>query len=150
MTDRQRGSGYPSDLILFWEGHHFICTLISQISLSKNRGSPTLQLDSLYAELLALSPDLLFILSGYRFFPDLSALMRLCHLTSAVFRPFLAFRSRLLIPFPEGDSPADFLENPDRAGALYLEPDVVSGKLLLSWIRGIKEFISGGDFKPTP
>lgn len=60
-----------------------------------------------------------------------------------VFQPFLCFREQL--PFPEGDSPLDFLTDPGRAGSMFAHWRDVAEELVLLWIRRCKEFlVSGG------
>jgi hypothetical protein len=63
-----------------------------------------------------------------------------------MFCPFLEFQELFLdFPFHEGDSPTDFLEDPDRAGDLYRDPQDIAEDLVLLWIRCAKNALVWSD-----
>ncbi|KAJ7198310.1 hypothetical protein GGX14DRAFT_545322 [Mycena pura] len=148
----KKGSMYPLDIEQLFEDLDFSSTLlIYNMPFSTNQGSPTCQFDPLYREVLATSPDLLLVLSVKTLFRDsynssVHGIERLFGLTHRlVYRPLLALRQKLIVPFPEGDSLLDFLLDPERAGALYLDRQVLSLDLLYRCIHGVKHFLNGKD-----
>ncbi|KAJ7153112.1 hypothetical protein C8R43DRAFT_1106842 [Mycena crocata] len=143
-------SGYPLDLIRLWDEHNFVAILCDNARMSRNpKSPPTLKFDSIYAEILSQHPDLLLILrtglvQGLVWFDSTLSLLGW---TYRIFGPLLAFRDVLVLPFPEGDSPIDFLADPRRAGDLYAKPQVIIEELILLWLRGSKQFLIAGDFR---
>lgn len=153
FTHCSRQRGYPSDLIQFWENQQFISTLARNLQSSVKNGSPTFKFDSLYTEILTGPENLVlrFLLSTEILLPrDVSSVLRLFRLTYRVFAPFLAFRDRLEFPFPEGDSPIDFVTNPDRAEGLFMDLGESAEILVLWWIRRAREVLDSGDFWLDP
>ncbi|KAF7369413.1 AAA-16 domain-containing protein [Mycena venus] len=141
----QRDSEYPSDLIQLWERHQFVCTLSQNLKSTEDRCSPTFKYDSFYKEILSGQPTLIFILSAHTMEPWLFLLLELFDLSYRILEPFFQFREHLDFPFPEGDSPLDFIADPNRAGPLYMEPRAVAESVMVRWIIQAKEFIVTGD-----
>ncbi|KAJ7478213.1 hypothetical protein FB451DRAFT_182614 [Mycena latifolia] len=162
----QRDSHYPLDLIQLWEEHQLIATLIQYNSSYKREPKsprrPTLKFDSLYAQMLSLHPDLLFVLKSQVVWSD--PLLSILNVMGPphdfrVFRPFvqlLEVRELLELPFsnddrffdghfPDGDSPADFLRDPHRAGNLYSDPQDIAAGIMLLWIQHAKERLVEGN-----
>ncbi|KAJ7494850.1 hypothetical protein B0H11DRAFT_2276979 [Mycena galericulata] len=148
----ERDSSYPPDLIHFWEDHRFISTLTKHIApCGDNDVTPTLKFDDLYTEILTGYPELVLILNAQNVLPQhIQTILRLFGLTYRAFSPFLALRGRVEFPFPEGDTPVDFVEDLDRAGALYTHPELTASALILRWIRRAREFSTSGDFDLEP
>ncbi|KAF7369406.1 NACHT domain-containing protein [Mycena venus] len=145
----QRGSEYPIDLIQLWECHQFVCTLTENLKFSKQDCFPTFRYDSLYTEILSEQSTLTFVLSVQAMHPDeLEVILRMFDLSYRTFEPFFPFREHLDLPFSEGDSPLDFIADPERAGELYLDPRVIAEVLVLQWIVRTREFVIAGDFFP--
>ncbi|KAJ7805604.1 hypothetical protein B0H14DRAFT_3153380 [Mycena olivaceomarginata] len=67
-----------------------------------------------------------------------------------VFRPFLQFPELFPLPFPDGDSPLDFLANPQRARRLYSEPSSIAEGLVLRWIGHARRTLAGGPCELYP
>ncbi|KAJ7772339.1 hypothetical protein B0H16DRAFT_168293 [Mycena metata] len=102
----KRDSRYPTDLAEVWEGHKFLADFVYHLESCQNESSPTFQFDSLYREILSRHPTLMFILNALLLGPhDLWGILSLYDLTYSVFKPFISFRKRLELPFPDGDSP---------------------------------------------
>lgn len=148
---------YPSDVVQLWQDHYFISNLVSHLKLSQNARSPTFKFDPIYADVLSSHPRLLFALSVFiscvwagDHFDRLSFALELSDLSYKVFGPFLSFRGILEFPFPEGDSPVDFLVDPRRARDLYFNRANVSETLVLLWIHRAKEVLTGSDCRLTP
>ncbi|KAJ6533412.1 hypothetical protein DFH09DRAFT_1284421 [Mycena vulgaris] len=144
----QRDSMYPRDLIQLWEDHQFISRLTFSLKPSQDRSSPTFQFDSIYCDLLSRHPVTLFVVKTQIVAPnDLPTVLRFLGpgYTYRVFQPFLEFRD-LELPFPAGDSPADFLSDPLRAMELYSSPEDIAEALVLLGIRRTKQVLSGGEF----
>ncbi|KAF7369414.1 NACHT domain-containing protein [Mycena venus] len=148
----KRGSGYPSDLIHLWDCHQFVSTLADNLdNFSLKAGSLTFRYDSLYAEILSGQLTLIFILSAQVMNQSLGWLhpiLRLFDLSYRIFEPFLQLQEHLDFPFTEGDSPLDFIADPDRAGPLYMEPRAIAETVVLRWIIRAREFLVAGDFFP--
>jgi hypothetical protein len=142
-------SSYSSDLIRLWEEHSFMSLLESSLMLSKDAGRhATRRFDSIYSEIFFRNPELLSVLRGSKLGPYRADMLRLCGLTYRIFQPFLQFRGLLCFPFPEGDSPLDFLADPRRAGVLYANPADTAEEVLLIWIDRAKYVLSGrSDFR---
>ncbi|KAJ7098977.1 hypothetical protein C8R44DRAFT_811006 [Mycena epipterygia] len=143
----QRGSRYPSDLIQVWEEHQYIFDLTADLKLSRNRSTPTFRFDAIYTEIFSNHHDLLFVVQTMILLPlDPWQTLRILGPTwnEQVFLPFHDFRDQLALPFPEGDSPLDFLSDYRRAGHIYSDPRNAAGELVLLWIHCIKEMLSSG------
>ncbi|KAJ7098932.1 hypothetical protein C8R44DRAFT_716847 [Mycena epipterygia] len=144
----QRDSPYPSDLTGLWEDHLFVSIFARRLKLSENRSSPTYKFDPIYTEILSKDHTLLFILQTQLVLPaTLYNSLRLLGSTCnyRLFQPFCAFRQLFESLWPMGDSPLDFLTDPDRAGDLYTDPQDTLEEVLLLHIDRTKEFlITGG------
>ncbi|KAJ7809387.1 hypothetical protein B0H14DRAFT_3151623 [Mycena olivaceomarginata] len=70
--------------------------------------------------------------------------------TGTVFRPFLKFPELFPVPFPNRDSPLDFLADPQRAGRLYSEPSYIAEELVLHWIGRARRVLAGGPCELYP
>jgi hypothetical protein len=95
--------------------------------------------------MLSENPDLLFILRAHITGAHVHCILRLFGLSYNVFRPFLEHRDLLEPPFPPGDSPLDFLLDPQRAGDLHLHLADVTVKIIIRWISHTKELIVAND-----
>ncbi|KAJ7098987.1 hypothetical protein C8R44DRAFT_947710 [Mycena epipterygia] len=143
----QRDSRYPSDLIQLWEAHQYIFNLMQHLRLRSNLSTPTFRFDAIYTEIFSNHPDLLFVmqtmillpLHPYQTFWILGPTWN-----KQVFLPFHEFRDQLELPFPDGDSPLDFLSDYRRAGHIYSDPTNTAEELVLLWIYCGKELLSSG------
>ncbi|KAJ7098962.1 hypothetical protein C8R44DRAFT_859576 [Mycena epipterygia] len=146
----QRNSRYPSDLIQLWEGHQCIFNLIPHLELSTNRSTPTFRFDTIYAEIFSNHPNLCFVVQTMIHLPlHPSETFRILGSTwnYELFLPFYEYRELLELPFPDGDSPLDFLSDYRRAGHIYLDPRNPAEELVLLWIHRARELLmSGGLF----
>ncbi|KAJ7116988.1 hypothetical protein C8R44DRAFT_983315 [Mycena epipterygia] len=143
----QRDSCYPSDLIQLWEGHQYILDLLPHLKLSTNRSTPTLRFDAIYTGIFSNHSDLHFVVQTMihlRLHP--SHTLRILGPTwnYQIFLPFHEFRDQLVLPFPDGDSPLDFLNNYRRAGHIYSDPTNTTEEVVLLWIYRVKELLSSG------
>ncbi|KAJ7281266.1 hypothetical protein C8J57DRAFT_1558722 [Mycena rebaudengoi] len=146
----QNGSLYPSDLIQLWDCHKFTSTLVKDIEHRNQKECfPTFKYDSLYTKILSGQSTLIFILSTQVTHLWLDPILRLFDLSYRIFEPFFPFRKQLDFPLPEGDSPADFIVDPYRAGVLYMEPQTVAETVVLQWIVRAREFVVAGDYFPA-
>ncbi|KAJ7125843.1 hypothetical protein C8R43DRAFT_958310 [Mycena crocata] len=163
----KRNSGYPSDLVELWEDHRFIAAFLNNIQEDATRGQPMFQFDSLYAKIFQQHPDVLFVLrtqvllrilrigtseimnEGAHYI-GIYGILRHLGVTIRIFSPFLELRNVLPSPFQfsPGDSPLDFLSNPNRAGELYSDSADTIEDLILFWIFRAKEFITHSDAWP--
>ncbi|KAJ7144278.1 hypothetical protein C8R44DRAFT_759693 [Mycena epipterygia] len=148
-----QGSAYPSDLVQLWEDHRYVFALLRHLTLSRDRTFPTFKFDPVYKQILSKRPDTLFLLKTLIVEPHDSRFLAevLRFLGGAwnyrALQPFAIFRAQLILPFPNGDSPIDFLNDPSRAGVIYSEPQTTAEELVLLWIHRAKEFlIVGGCF----
>ncbi|KAJ7478136.1 hypothetical protein FB451DRAFT_181978 [Mycena latifolia] len=141
----QRDSGYPSDLIQLWEDHNFISSLAKSLHLSNNHTRPSSKFNAIYHDILSQYPTLLFVLKSQIIKPNtLFETMWVLQCNYRVFRPFLQLRGLLEFPFPDGDSPLDFLNNPWRAGDLYSDPQDIAEDIVLLWIQYVKNCLVEG------
>ncbi|KAJ7117016.1 hypothetical protein C8R44DRAFT_203151 [Mycena epipterygia] len=146
----QRDSCYPSDLIHLWEGHQYIFNLLPHLKLSRNRSTTTFRFDAIYTEIFSNHPYLLFVMQTMILLP-LNPWQAFRILgppwNYQVFLPFVEYREQLELPFPEGDSPLNFLSDYRRAGHIYSDPRNAAEELVLLWIYRAKELlVSGGSF----
>ncbi|KAJ7724032.1 hypothetical protein B0H16DRAFT_1472626 [Mycena metata] len=148
----QRDSQYPSDLIQVWECHQFLSTFAKHIKLSTMEGTPTFKYDSVYRRILSGQSALVFVLSAARILPHkMYSILKLFDLSYTVFEPFYAFREHLDVrAFSKGDSPVDFIADPYRAGALYLDLQDTAEVLLLRWFSQAAEVLVGVKFTLDP
>ncbi|KAJ7747796.1 hypothetical protein B0H16DRAFT_917172 [Mycena metata] len=142
-----RGSLYPVDLIELWEHHRFLSVFTKHLEQSRTESTPTFKFDPVYREILASHPALVYILTACLLMPgDLFSILRIHGWTYSVFKPFLSLRPQLELPFPAGDSPLDFVADPDRISELGLDRGLAGNVLVLQWIRRAKEVLTNGDF----
>ncbi|KAJ7020953.1 hypothetical protein C8F04DRAFT_1142148 [Mycena alexandri] len=149
----KRDSLYPMDLVEVWEGHQFLADFVKHLKLSRDKSSPTFKFDSLYREILSSHPELMFILTAMLLWPDLVSdyhILRVRGLTYGAFKPFIHFRGQLEVPFPEGDSPLDFVADPNRVLGLGLDLGAVANHLVLQWIHRTRKLLLDGDWWPYP
>ncbi|KAF7369418.1 putative nwd2 protein [Mycena venus] len=142
---------YPPDLIHLWDCRRFILTLANHLENFTLECSSTFKYDHLYTSILSGQSTLIFILSTQVMRPraaKLHQILRLFDLTFKIFEPFFLLREHLDFPISGGDSPLDFIADPDRAGALYLDPRAAAEVLVLRWIARVRESMVAGDFKP--
>ncbi|KAJ7473197.1 hypothetical protein FB451DRAFT_290065 [Mycena latifolia] len=145
----KRDSGYPVDLIQLWEDHGFISSLCFNLKQTTNKTSPTCKFDATYRKILCRHPDLVFFLKSKIVKPDRMAnivefefLGPQCNYR--ILQPFLQIRGLLEFPFPAGDSPLDFLNDPCRAGDLYSDPRDIREDTILLWIKYAKHCLIEG------
>jgi hypothetical protein len=142
---------YPPDLLQLWTDHRFISRLASHMELSKNRNCPTKKFDTIYMDILSRHPDLLFMIRTqtiqlrFNARRNFRSIFRRVNCSYRVFCPFLEFRETLHLPFSDGDSPVDFLQDPRRAGDLYCSPHQIAEELVLRWISHAKDALSWSD-----
>ncbi|KAF7369417.1 hypothetical protein MVEN_00270900 [Mycena venus] len=148
----QADSLYPSDLIKLWECHQFISNVAWNLNVSGKECVPSFKYDSLYREILSGRPTLVFVLSVELLLPgEVASVLRLFDLTYRIFEPLLAFRDYpYLLSFELGDSPVDFIADPQRAGAMFSDLQDIAEVLVLRWISRAREVILGGDFWLNP
>jgi hypothetical protein len=135
------------DLIQLWGDQQFISTLTKEMNLAKDSASPTFKFDSIYSEILSHSPELLFVFKTQSISPrTLWNVLENCGLpfNYKIFQPFLYFRGLLELPFPHGDSPVDFLNDPHRAGNLYSDPQDIADAFMRLWIPRLKQDLLEG------
>ncbi|KAJ7722069.1 hypothetical protein DFH07DRAFT_1007248 [Mycena maculata] len=139
---------YPTDLIQLWGDHSFINEFISNLRNPRHLSDQplTFQFDWIYQEIFTRHPDVLLVLRTLMLDPTSSYLwhiLRLYWMTYRIFEPFARFQRFLQFPFPEGDSPLDFLMDPVRAGVLYRNPEDIAEDYMLLWIHRAKEVLEG-------
>ncbi|KAJ7747532.1 hypothetical protein B0H16DRAFT_1692407 [Mycena metata] len=66
----------------------------------------------------------------------------------SVFKPLLAFREQLGLPFHQGDSPLDFIADPARQ-RLGLNTEVVATRVVTQWTRRTRVSLLNGEWWPT-
>ena len=135
------------DLIQLWEDYRFISTLTEDMELAHNTTSPTFKFDSIYSEILSHSPELLFALKTQIIRPmSLRVVLECCGLpfNYKIFQPFVHIRGLLELPFPDGDSPVDFLNDPRRAGNLYSDAQDIADAFMRLWIPWLKQCLLDG------
>jgi hypothetical protein len=103
--------------------------------------SPTFKYDSLYVEILSGHSQLIFILSAQAMHQLLEHYLQLFNLSYRIFEPFYQFQEHLDYQVPKGDSPLDFIADPNRAGLLYMDPQSVAETVVLQWILRAREFV---------
>ncbi|KAJ6530483.1 hypothetical protein DFH09DRAFT_1285032 [Mycena vulgaris] len=134
------GLSYPSDLIELWEDHRSVGKLGRDLALTRrhgestqNHGAPTLKFDSIYAQILSKNPNLLSVLTAVALGMHFDYVLEVLGLSFGVLRPFIEVRQLLVLPFPAGDSPVDFLIDSHRSGELWNEQDSAE-EMVLRWI----------------
>ncbi|KAJ7731026.1 hypothetical protein B0H16DRAFT_1696780 [Mycena metata] len=149
----QRDSLYPSDLVQLWEDQKAIVELLLCLIIRKDRSdrnTATFKYDQIYNQIFSRNPDLLLVTQCGIVNPNLRDHLELFDCTSEIFRPFLQFSELFPLPFPDGDSPLDFLTDPCRAGGLYSEPCHIAEGLLLRWLCHAKRVLVGGPCELYP
>ncbi|KAJ7928706.1 hypothetical protein B0H13DRAFT_1860282 [Mycena leptocephala] len=87
--------------------------------------------------------DIVVVGGDHRFLGDI---LEVLEFSSELLRPFVALRELLDYPFPDGDSPLDFIADPRRAGELFLDSEAAPEELTLCWISRVKHLSSEDDF----
>jgi hypothetical protein len=127
--------------------------------LSQDPSKATFKHDTIYTQVFSQNPDLRLIAQWYIVDPQYYIKDRYrafdVHMvqfgrTHSIFRPFLNFPELFPLPFPDGDSPLDFLADPRRAGNLYLEPSDIAEDMVLHWITRTKRTLAGGRWTSSP
>jgi hypothetical protein len=117
------------------------------MTLAKDATCPTFKFDSIYSEIFSRSPDLMFIVKTQIIRPhSLGEMIPLLGLpfNYKVFQPFVDVLDVLELPFPDGDSPVDFLNDPRKAGNLYSDPRDITTAFVRLWFLHIKEDLLEG------
>ncbi|KAJ7326413.1 hypothetical protein DFH08DRAFT_885794 [Mycena albidolilacea] len=122
--EQKRGPPYPPDLVQLWDDLRAVAELQNNLHVSKDPSTATFKYDAIYTELFSRHPELCLILQC-EIVTSEDHLYIYHHLplfgwTGAVYHPFLKFPELFPLPFPDRDSPLDFLADPQRAGRLYL------------------------------
>ncbi|KAJ7326445.1 hypothetical protein DFH08DRAFT_885925 [Mycena albidolilacea] len=148
----KRGPPYPPDLGQLWDDLRAITGLHHYLHVS-NPSAATFKYDAIYTELFSRHPELCLISQCLVVDPNafgISHHLPLFGWTVAVFRPFLQFPELFLLPFPNGDSPLNFLADPRRARWLYSEPSSIAEELVLRWIGRARRTLAGGPCELYP
>jgi hypothetical protein len=135
------------DLIQLWEDHRLISTLPAQMRLTEYATCTTFRFDSIYSQILSRSPELLFVLKTQIISPQTLRIMLEdlgFPFNNSIFQPFAPVRGLLEFPFPDGDSPVDFLNNPRRAGNLYSDPQDIADTFMRRWLTPLKQDLLDG------
>ncbi|KAJ7729846.1 hypothetical protein DFH07DRAFT_781815 [Mycena maculata] len=151
----QADSPYPRDLIQLWEDHSFVATFTRSLldSMPNSEHRPSFNFDWIYQEIFTGHPNVLLVLrplmpSDDPTSRDLKRILDLYGMTYRIFQPFARFRQFIQFPFPEGDSPLDFLADPGRAGVLYCNPGDLVEDYMLLWTHRAKEVLSEAVVEP--
>ncbi|KAJ7132390.1 hypothetical protein C8R44DRAFT_849899 [Mycena epipterygia] len=150
----QRFPSIPADLSKTITDSDFIVQILENLVPRQRSSHSTCRFDSIYMTIFSDNPLLLDVLriqliDGPAYGPVLlDSNLRALDCTYTVFRPFCAFNGLIDVSFPDGDSPFDFLSDSQRAGDLYEDPHHTSEKVIIRWIRVVKEFLAGDDFYP--
>jgi hypothetical protein len=151
---KNRGPPYPPDLGQLWDDLRAIARLCLWLCVSEDPSAATFKYDAIYTELFSRHPELCLVLQCQVVAPaiglNLNYHLPLFGWTGIVFRPFLKFPGLFLSPFPDGDSPLDFLADPQRAGRLYSEPSSIAEELVLRWIGRARRTLAGGPSELYP
>ncbi|KAJ7840242.1 hypothetical protein B0H13DRAFT_1910789 [Mycena leptocephala] len=164
----QRNSGYPLDLIQFWDDHRLISTRTEQMKLGNGLAgrhirlyqTETVECTQIIKFLTTPggptkvhnSDDVLWwCISHFRACAHncennhYQADQTECDFPSnyKIFQPFVTIRG---LPefFPDGDSPLDFLNDPRRAGNLYSDPHHIADAFMRLWIPRVKQDLQDG------
>jgi hypothetical protein len=130
-----------------------VARLRDHLHVSEDPSAATFKYDAIYTELFSRHPELHLISQCQVVAPDgfdINYHLPLFGWTGAVFRPFLKFPELFPLPFPNGDSPLDFLADPRRAGRLYSEPSYIAEELVLRWIGRVRRVLAGGPCELYP
>ncbi|KAJ7478148.1 hypothetical protein FB451DRAFT_182060 [Mycena latifolia] len=99
----------------------------------------------MYHDILSRYPTLLFVLKSQIIQPNtLFEVMEFLQCSYRVFQPFLQLRRLFEFPFPDGDSPLNFLNDPRRAGDLYSDPQDIVEDIILLWIQRVNKCLVEG------
>jgi hypothetical protein len=150
---QKRGPPYPPDLGQLWDDLRAVAGLRECLHVSEDPSTATFKYDAIYTELFSRHSELRLIsqcqvVAPKRF--DISYHLPHFGWTGIVFRPFLKFPKLFPLPFPDGDSPLDFLADPQRAGRLYSEPSSIAEELVLRWIGRARRTLAGGPSELYP
>ncbi|KAJ7779552.1 hypothetical protein B0H14DRAFT_3164231 [Mycena olivaceomarginata] len=143
----KRGPPYPLDLVQLWDDLRAVTGLCECLHVSKNPSAATFKFDTIYTELFSRHLELRPVLQCQvvaSVGSDIYYHLPFFGWTGTVLRPFLKFPELFPLPFPEGDSPLDFLADPQRAGRLYSEPSYIAEELVLRWIGRARRTLAGG------
>ncbi|KAJ7779585.1 hypothetical protein B0H14DRAFT_3586609 [Mycena olivaceomarginata] len=148
----KRGPPYPLDLVQLWDDLRAVAGLYDYLHVSKDPSTATFKYDAIYTELFPRHPELRLVLQYQVVAPALfiHRHLPLFGWTGTVLRPFLKFPELFPLPFPDGDSPLDFLADPRRAGRLYSEPSYIAEELVLRWIGRARRVLTGGPCELYP
>jgi hypothetical protein len=150
-NQQKRGSPYPPDLVQLWDDLRAVAGLCECLHVSWFPSAATFKYDAIYTELFSRHPELRLISQCQVVAPaidlDISPHLSLFGFTGTVFHPFLKFPELFPLPFPNGDSPLDFLADPRRAGRLYSEPSYIAEELVLCWIGRARRALAGGPYE---
>lgn len=109
---------------------------------TQSQRTPTFKIDSIYEDIFSRNPRTLFVLKFLVVAPhypfNILDLLGPTY-TYRVLEPFFQLRGHLKFPFPDKDSPIDFLGNPLRAMELYSPPHDIAEALVLLAIRRVKD-----------
>jgi hypothetical protein len=159
ILQEQRDSLYPNDLIQLWDDRTWIADLTFQLSgcTEFERIRPAFKFDSIYATIFSEYPNvLLFVralilnrripwqsprksVRAIKYPLPPSPLWDILHLSFSTLKPFLVLRDIGYSCSQGGDSPLDFLEDPDRAGSFYSPPEQILEQWMLFWVRFAKQ-----------
>ncbi|KAJ7132387.1 hypothetical protein C8R44DRAFT_978009 [Mycena epipterygia] len=146
----KRFPSIPADLSKTLTDSDFIRRFLSDLKPRSERlaSHPTCRLDSIYMDIFSANPLLLHVLHIQLIDGPVLLGFNVLALgcTYTVFRPLCVFDGLINGSFPEGESPLDFLSDPRRARNLYEEQRLTAEKVIIRWIRLVKQFLAGDDF----
>jgi hypothetical protein len=141
-------------LVQLWDDLRAVAGLRHYLCVSEDPSAVTFKYDAIYTELFSRHPELRLISQCLVVAPGntwtIEEHLPLFGWTGTVFRPFLKFPELFPLPFPNGDSPLDFLADPRRAGRLYSEPSYIAEELVLRWIGRARRVLAGGPCELYP
>jgi hypothetical protein len=152
FNQQKRGPTYPPDLVQLWDDLRAVARLRDHLHVSNDPSAAMFKYDTIYTELFSQHPELRLVLQCQlvALFFKIYDHLPLFGWTGTIFRPFLKFPELFLLPFPDGDSPLDFLADPQRAGRLYSEPSYIAEELVLCWIGRARRVLAGGPCELYP
>jgi hypothetical protein len=129
-----------------------VARLCECLYISEDPSAATFKYDTIYTELFSRHLELRLVSQCQVVAPAevIDEYLPLFGWTGTIFRPFLKFPELFPLPFPDGDSPLDFLANPWRAGRLYSEPSYIAEELVLRWIGRTRRTLAGGPCELYP
>jgi hypothetical protein len=149
---QKRGPLYPPDLAQLWDDLRAVARLCECLHISEDPSAATFKYDTIYTELFSRHLELRLVSQCQVVDPAvvINEHLPLFGWTGTVFRPFLKFPELFPLPFPDGDSPLDFLADPQRARRLYSEPSYIAEELVLRWIGRARRVLAGGPCELYP